>query len=203
MDLALLIINGLILLLVGAAGAYLNTKLRNVAEKKQVKDITEKVEKIKTDFEKDKIRFSWFHQKQAEVIVEFYGMLKQSLDMIASFTSHVNYSDEEGFNELKIKTSDKIRDVRTYYENKAIFFSKQLKTQIEDLFDTFIRSYVKYDYAQLHLDGSDEKTQVVFEAFQKIDEEGREILIKLEDSFRFLIGGENKTNLMKSTNSAL
>jgi len=66
-----------------------------------------------------------------------------------------------------------------------------LQEQINELFDKFTRSYVKYDYAQLHMKGSTDKTQKVFEAFQKINEEGREILEKLENSFRYLIGNEN------------
>jgi len=74
MEIALIILPYILLIILGLISgrvlpAYINKKSANLATKEDISEITEKIESVKSTFEKEKIRFSWFHQKQAEVIV--------------------------------------------------------------------------------------------------------------------------------------
>ena len=111
-----------------AIPSYIKKKFENLADKEDIEDLTEKIEAVKSNFEKEKIIFSLYHQKQAEVIGEIYSRLNESLDNVRLLVIDIDFKTQKSISvrEKKSRALNSVLAFRTYYWKNIIYLSKEL-----------------------------------------------------------------------------
>ena len=98
-----------------------------------------KLEGFKAGYQKvldeNEIRFSWWHEKQAEALQEIYAMLVECQE------KYINYFEIENTNADKLSSEAKkiIKDYRKcffVYKKYQIFIPDKILNQMKDVFDT-------------------------------------------------------------------
>ncbi|MFZ1291434.1 MAG: hypothetical protein WAR79_15170 [Melioribacteraceae bacterium] len=158
--------------------SYFNEKGKNLATKEDITEITQKIEEVKLNYEKTKVKFSVYHERQALVIAKLYKLLVKALDDIYDLSVP---------NETRLETANKSSyALKVYYKNHRIYLDEELKTKIEEVIKLMFESIVDYDFSQWDTD-MNEKSTYLKSAYKKIDEHAFPISEELENKFRELL----------------
>ena len=116
--------------------AYYNKKAENLATKEDIGEITKKVESVKADFEKNKIKFSLFHQSQVEAISKLYselGECYQSMDLL-DIKFDLDEMNEINQEVRMKKIMHKLFLARKYFISNKFYFNPGLQSKITEIF---------------------------------------------------------------------
>ncbi len=79
----------LYLLIKGYLNSYLSEKGKNLATKEDIKDITYKIEDVKSIFEKNKIKFHSYHNKKIEILSILYSLMIDARDSMYDYSAYI------------------------------------------------------------------------------------------------------------------
>lgn len=162
--------------------SYLQAKAKNLATKQDIAEITDKIESVKTFYEKKLVKFTTYHQKQSEVILELYRLLIVTVDDIKIYSRQAIITPDK-LNNSKIV----INKLSDYYNQHRIFLNSDLKLKVEKVNRLITDSFMNRNYADFaKMDMSDRSllfVQIYDDIFQLADP----LLNELEEIFRKIL----------------
>ena len=159
--------------------SYFNEKGKNLATKEDIAEITNRIESVKSSYEKSLVKFGTYHKNQANVIGQLYKHLVASLDDL--FLLSVP-------NEEKLKQANKSSsEFLKYYKLHRIYIEPHLKEQIESIIAIMRESYIDFEISKVEGVDRKEKSKYLKSAYNKIDKLAIPILEELENRFRELL----------------
>jgi hypothetical protein len=170
--------------------SYFKEKGKNLATKEDIGVITTKIEEVKTIYEKKKIKFDYFHRKQAKVLGEIYSLLVDAVDSMYSLTVPFKFADAKTVPQRMEDASNKLTDLRECYKKNKIYFSKEIIDRFEFILSEMVDSYGEYDISQLKEIEINEKSKYIKSAFGKIEKTAIPLYEEIENLFRKILNEE-------------
>ncbi|MDP2037812.1 MAG: hypothetical protein Q8L04_10550 [Ignavibacteria bacterium] len=159
--------------------SYFNEKGKNLATKEDIADITNRIESVKSTYEKTLVKFSTFHKNQADVIANLYKHLVTALDDAFQLTTP---------NDERLKRANKSSsEFISYYKLHRIYLEPHIKEQIESILIIMGESYIDFETSRIEGLERREKSEYLKSAYNKINKEALPILEELENKFRELL----------------
>jgi hypothetical protein len=188
--------------------SYFTEKGKNLATKEDVGDITNKVERIKNEFEiirvEYQIQYSKLHGRRSFIIERLYKKLVKLNTAMLSLTAplkFVNKNAETDEQELLMEASNAFFDFQKYYTEKKIYFHSETFSILEKLKGQYWDSF--WDYTEVKRMKSmgvtgismKESYEKAYKASDSVRVEIPKVLILLEDEFQKILGVTTKNNL--------
>ena len=151
------------------------------------------LEKYKNELELRSIEYqtklSYIHEKRAEVLGEFYGLLQDGHGKLTRLVGVIQF-EQSDLKAKKEMTSHTLYEMQNYYFNHKLYFEKQLQGKIENILDEIWGVFVKFDLIQ---DGDTYKpdpTGMWMATYEKTTKELPPLLEEIENKFQSIIGLE-------------
>jgi hypothetical protein len=130
-------------------------------------------------------RFSWAHQKQAEVIGQIYSKLADAHKKIELMTSPVQFGSID--RDLQRKTAADAYDALDHcFVTNRVFLSENRSEEVEKLITMMRFSFNQFTLVQ-HQQPNAENYKAAIEAWKRIAEEAKPVLTALRRDFRTVL----------------
>jgi hypothetical protein len=190
--------------------AYFAKKAENLATKEDIAAITTAVEsikgahaaeleKLKHQFEITKVRltadidraalehqvrFSWYHQRKAELIATLYSLLNDVVEYSKQMVSPIQTVDDAGRKAHATATLELFNKLAQEYWGKKIFLDKEVCDHVEAVIKTVREAITDFQIGQ-DPDGADR--QLWRKAYKSIIDDIPPLMEHLEEKFRTML----------------
>ena len=170
--------------------AYFKEKGKNLATKEDISEITNKIESVKSIYERSILKFDYFHREQAKVLGQIYSLLVDAVDSMYDLTVPIRWSDGKTIQQRMEEANKKVFDLQEYYKRNRIYLNKEIKTKIEAILKEMFESYTDYNLSQMEGLERKEKSEQIEKAFEKIEKKTLPIYDEIEELFRKILNDE-------------
>jgi hypothetical protein len=139
-----------------------------------------------TQFEQQ-TRFSWAHQKQADVIATVYGKLADTRQKMAAMTSPAQFGSVDKEQQRKA-AADAYDALAEYFIVNRVFLSEKRSVQIEELITMMRTSFNQFAMVQAQIASGRGGDDGWTEAWKRVEEEVPPVLTALRREFRASLG---------------
>ena len=170
--------------------SYLSKKGENLATKEDIAIITDKIESVKSVYERRNLKFDYFHRKQAKVLGEIYSLLVDAVDAMYDMTVPIRFSNGKTNQQRMEEANKKVFLLQEFYKRNRIYFNKEIREKFESIIKEMYESYVDYDFSQLESLDRKEKSEHIKSAFGKLEKTALPIYDEIEELFRKILNEE-------------
>ena len=174
----------LYLLIKGYLSSYLSEKGKNLAKKEDIKDITYKIEDVKSIFEKDKIKFHSYHNKKIEILSTLYSLMIEARDSMYDYSAYIKIGELKPEEERKSLANKSLNSFLQYYKRNKIYIDENTQAKIENFFEVLLKSSIDYQLGCESKIDINEAEKYFKSADNKILKEAEEILKDFEKEFK-------------------
>lgn len=133
------------------------------------------------------------HERRAEVIAELYAKLKEFVGAATSFAALIEWQGEPTKEEKAVALGSKAFEFRRYFEMKRIFFSNDVCSKVDAVFEEIHSTSIKYRIWLAHSkDGGGsvyEQLDAAWnEAWASMKDKVPPLVAAVEAEFRSLLG---------------
>jgi hypothetical protein len=129
-------------------------------------------------------RFSWYHQRKAELIANVYALLNDVTEYVKELVSPVQFGDDAARGAHAKATSDLYNKLAAEYWGKKIFLDKQVCEKIEAIITEVRNAISNFKISQ---DPQMKNVKLWAAAYQSMSKNVPPLLIELEESFRSML----------------
>lgn len=152
------------------------------------------LEKFKSELNRQhlefEIKYSFIHQKKAEVIGTFYGLLVNGIKEIELLVKVPRFDDGEKLSDKRERAREVFNSMSRYFYENRIYFEEDLCEKIISLFNLLRDSFIEFKIAQPGDKieyGSSNDPEMWKSSYKRIKEKVHPIKEELEKKFRSLL----------------
>jgi hypothetical protein len=190
--------------------SYVAKKAENLATKEDIATITAAVEDVKSrhaaaleqvkheleltkvKFQSDidraalehQIRFSWYHQRKAELIANVYALLNDVIEYTKQMVSPMQSGDDAARQEHAKATVELYNKLAAEYWGKKIFLEKDVCEKVERVVQTTRAAMIDFEISQ---DPQMKDTRLWAKAYKSMDKDIPPLMAELEEKFRTML----------------
>ncbi len=132
-------------------------------------------------------RFSFFYQKQAEIISELYALLFHAVSSIESLVKPLQFAGEKS-NEEKIKEAvDSYNELLKHFNVNRVYLNEDICEKMDVILKTMRVSFINYSIASSPMSYSSNNLDRWVEAWEALQKELPPIRQELESQFRQIL----------------
>ncbi|WP_150411263.1 hypothetical protein [Xanthomonas sontii] len=142
------------------------------------------------------VRFQRLHEKRAEVVEQLYSLLTEAYRKASTFASPVELTGGPGKDEQYIEAHNSLFDFFQYFDRNRIYLpTSELCDSIDQLVEGIRRQIASFGMYTQHKDEGlnskalERKYDAWMRAWEFMEKEVPLAKAKLEDEFRFILGG--------------
>lgn len=152
--------------------------------------IAKDLEKYKSELQiknlEHQIRFSFYHNRKAEVISEFYSNLIRTIRVIEDLVRPFRIGDP-GLTKLKEESANNLNQLSSHYFEHRIFFDDDIIPKIESILGDVKESFIEFNIAQPDdqiKHGEDHDPKLWINSYRRVKNKVRPLLTELEVRFK-------------------
>lgn len=149
---------------------------------------SEELEHVRSSLQKSafehQTRFSWYHQRKAELIANVYSLLNEVTDHVRHMVSPVQFGDEDSKLAHRKQTITVFNNLAREYWGKKIFLEKDICAKIEAILKAINGAITDFETSQ---DPQSKDVKLWGAAYKQMDKEVPPLLSELEESFRLML----------------
>lgn len=134
-------------------------------------------------------RFSYYHQKKAEVVAELYRLLNDSLDRLRALVSPLQFGDGSDKAKRIQETIDLYNELARQFYPKRIFLESDICDQVDSILKTMRKSLSDWQMSQEPDWKGREGIRLWAEAYEALEKVVPPLLNRLEERFRTMLSG--------------
>jgi hypothetical protein len=147
----------------------------------------EEIERIKLELQKNafehQTRFSWYHQRKAELIANVYAILNDVSEHVTEMVSPVQYGGEQQAAHAQ-KTIDLYNELASKYYGQKIFLEKDICEKVDVILKSIKKAITDFRLSQ---DPGMRMRELWGEAYKTMDKAVPPLRAELEETFRIML----------------
>jgi hypothetical protein len=147
----------------------------------------EEIERIRSQLQKNafehQTRFTWYHQRKAELIANVYSLLNDVSEHVTEMVSPVQYGGERQAAHAQ-KTIDLYNKLASEYYGQKIFLEKDICEKIEAILKSIKKAISDFRLSQ---DPAIRMRELWGEAYKTMDKAVPPLRAELEETFRVML----------------
>jgi hypothetical protein len=152
---------------------------------------TEELERQKSELERQSFehqtRFTWYHQKKAELIAEIYKSMTHAIEYVKEMVSPMQMGDEASRKQRAEETIALYNELAIEYYGKKIFLEKRICDKVESILNTIKTAITDWRLSQSPGFGGASGVRLWDKAFKSMVNEIPPLLTELEAEFRTML----------------
>jgi hypothetical protein len=149
---------------------------------------SEELEHVRSALQKSafehQTRFSWYHQRKAELIANVYFLLNEVTDHVRHMVSPVQFGTDESKIAHRKATIDVFNKLAREYWGKKIFLEKEICLKVEAILKAVNEAITNFEISQ---DPQTRDVKLWGAAYKQMDKNVPPLLGELEESFRVML----------------